>query len=239
MKLLFVIRCFPICLIIRFFRKKCPTHQANYRIYKRVESAKAKNDSIASRTGSFRSSIIREAFIKCHPYINIDKSDILIHKKMTSLLNRKRQFLLTVNKYVKEFNSTTQSCTFDPRAQFSKTLLLHCSKFFISSINEFQVTEKPPEAIVKDRIEKHNSEHYTKLPKNEMLKFYSLLKNSSFEELMKTGPYSRATFYRYKSRFEKIGITQNNIMPNDFIHSKIDLGQYHHHIIYGKRLINK
>jgi hypothetical protein len=72
-----------------------------------------------------------------------------------------------------------------------------------------------------------------------MLKFYAQLKNSSFEELMKTGPYSRATFYRYKNRFEKIGITQNNIMPIDYIHPVVDLSLYHHNIIYNKNLINK
>lgn len=103
----------------------------------------------------------------------------------------------------------------------------------------FQVRKKPPEGVVKERIEKYNSENYQKLPLNEMLKFYGLLKNSSFEDIMKSGLYSRASFYRYKSRFEKIGITQNDIMPIDYINPVVDLTRYHHQITYGKKLINK
>ena len=224
----------------KIFRNKCPQHKANYKIYKKVEEIKAKNDLIASTTNSFPLNILREAYINKHPYLPIDKADDVVHIKMSRLLNRKRQFRLKTNKYVEEFNSTTtiNSC-FEPRALFSKALLLECSKFFKSQIKCFQVTIKPPESVVRERIEKYNADHFNKLPLNEMLKFFGLLKNSSFEELMKTGPYSRATFYRYKNRFEKIGLSQNNIMPIDYINPIVDLGMYHHQIIYGKNLINK
>ncbi len=104
----------------KIFRKKCPIHKANYEIYKKVESAKQKNDSIALRTGSFRSTILKNAFIATHPYINYCKSDEAIHRKMTRLLNRKRQFYLKTSKYIEEFNSETFSASFEPRAMFSK-----------------------------------------------------------------------------------------------------------------------
>ena len=56
---------------------------------------------------------------------------------------------------------------------------------------------------------------------------------------MKKGFYSKATFYRYKNRFNKIGITQNNIVLTDHISIPVDLSMYHHQIIYGKNLIDK
>jgi hypothetical protein len=223
----------------KIFRNKCPKHKANYEIYKKIESLKARNDSIASAAGSFKSASFRERFLDKNPYIDIDKSEELIYKKMTRLLNRQRRFKLKVNKYVDEFNTTTISGAFEPRALFSKSLLRECHRFFISQINQYQVTEKPAESVVREKIEKYNSEHYDKLPKNEMLKFFAMLKNSSFEELMKANIYSRATFYRYKNRFAKIGITQNNIMPIDFIHPVVDLSTYHHQMLYGNKLINK
>jgi hypothetical protein len=52
------------------------------------------------------------------------------------------------------------------------------------------------------------------LPKMDMMKFHENLKKyGSFKEVAKQGLYSRATLYRYRDRFKKIGITEATIWP--------------------------
>jgi hypothetical protein len=221
------------------FRKNCPVHKTRYEIYKKVEATKLKNDRIAKRTGTYKIDLFKNKYIENHPFIRIDKNDSIIHKKMSRLFNHNRRFLLKSNPSIDAFNSKTISATFDPRAFFSKALFIECAKFFKSFILEFQIKEKPSECVVRDKIAKYNSEHYDQLPVKEMLKIYALLQNFTFEAIMKKELYSRATFYRYKSRFKKIGITQNSLVLTDRIVAPVDLAQYHHHIIYGKNLINK
>jgi hypothetical protein len=221
------------------FRKKCPIHKKQYDVYKKVESALAKNDTISRNLSSYKNESSRERFMENHPYIIIDKEKLLIHRKMAKLLSNNRRFLLKTNSYIESFNSKSQSGNFEKRALFSKALFNECAKYFRGFINDFQVKERPSESSLSERIDKFNTEHFHKLPKNEMLKFYAILKNSSFDEVLKQEYYSRATFFRYKSRFAKIGISQNNIMLKDFINVPVDLGAYHHALIYGKNLIKR
>lgn len=220
------------------FRKKCPIHKKRYEIFKKVESVKLKNDRTAVKTASkFMFESARKDFIENTPYIQIDKGDEDIHKKMSKLLNRKRQFLLKTNDRIEEYNTNTIRAYFEPRAHFSKQLFNECSKFFLSFIKEFQIKEKPSEAVVSNLIDNYNESNYHRLPKNEMMKFYIMLQNFTFEEILKKGIYSRATFYRHKSRFAKIGVTQNNIMLVDKVNAPLDLMSYHTELIYGNQLI--
>ena len=69
--------------------------------------------------------------------------------------------------------------------------------------------------------------HYKNLPKKDMMKFYELLQNNSFEEIKKKNLYSRATYYQYLNRFEEIGVTKNNVIILDHISVPADLRQYH------------
>ena len=224
----------------KIFRKNCPVHSANYKIYKKVEAAKLKNDRIAVKNGTFKNESQRHKFMTNNPYISISKDSNIVFKRMAKLLNTNREFILKTTPHIDEFNSkTTSLVSFEPRALFSKALFINCAIFFKSFIKEFQITEKPSECAVKERIDEYNSKNYYKLPKNEMLKFFALLQKYSFEEIKKKGLYSKATFFRYKNRFEKIGVTKNNVMAADFIHASVDLCQYHRFLIYNKSLIIK
>ncbi len=222
----------------KVFRKDCTIHKGRYEIYKKVESQIHKNDIISDKINSFKLESPKNKYIENHPYIVIDKNDMVIHKKISRFLNRNRQFLMKVGPEVTDFNSKTSSLPFDPRAFFSRELFKECARFFKSFLKDFHIKEKPSECVVSDRIDEYNSKNYSKLPKNEMLKFYALLQNFSFEDIMKRKLYSKATFYRYKQRFEQIGITQNNVVVCGYVDAPMDLGLYHHQIIYGKKLIN-
>jgi hypothetical protein len=222
------------------FRNKCPIHTANYNIYKKVEAAKLKNDRISVTNGTYKDDTLKQRYMSNHPYIKINKESNLIYKRMSKLLNRNRQFLLKTTPSIDDFNSkTTGESVFDPRALFSKQLYFECARFFKSFIKEFQIVEKPLECVVKERIEQYNLSHYHKLPKNEMMKFYALLQKYSFEEIRKKELYSKATFFRYKKRFEMIGVTKNNVMAADLVHAKLDLSEYHIQLIYGRSLIKR
>jgi len=224
----------------KIFRKNCPVHSANYKLYKAVEAAKLKNDRISVKNRTFNNESQKYRFMTNNPYVIISKESNMVFKRISKLLNRNREFILKTTPHIDEFNSKTTSLSvFEPRALFSRTLFNECAIFFKSFIKEFQITEKPSECSVRERIDEYNLKNFHKLPKNEMLKFYALLQKYSFEEIKKKSLYSKATFFRYKNRFEKIGVTKNNVMVADFIHASVDLSRYHTYLIYNKSLINK
>ena len=212
----------------KLFRKNCPIHKARYDTYKRVEAINEKNDRISENIGKISDPKKNERYKETHPYINVDPKERKIHKEMKKLLYLKRQFMLNVDEDSEIFNSETAKYGyFEKRALFSKALFKECSKFFMSFIKEFQVTEKPSISTVSERIDHYNETHYNKLPKNVMMKFYELLQNNTFEELKKKGLYSKATYYRYLKRFNEIRVTKNSVIDLDLICAPLDLRNYH------------
>lgn len=223
----------------KVFRKNSPKHKARYEVYKKVEAIHEKNDRIAQRIGKIKSEERKQKFIENNPFISVDMEQQEMHAKMAKILNMKRQFFIKTNEYVEECNSMTAHSNDETRALFSKELFLECAKIFKGFILDFQVHERPQENIVSDLIDTYNYGHKNKLPKNEMMKFYAILQTKSFDEILKSGYYSRATFFRYKSRFKAIGITQNFMIPFDHINVPVDLSQYHHHLMFNKKLISQ
>lgn len=222
------------------FRTNCPIHQARYEVYKKVESIKAKNDKIAERLGLIDSPKNKERYKKTHPYLPVDPKEEKVHKSMKKLISHNREFMLKIDEKTEKFNNESgRYPQFEPRAKFSKALLKECSKFFLQFIKEFQVAEKPSLATVSDRIDEYNNTHSKKLPKNEMMKFYELLQNNSFEDIKKKKLYSKATYYRYLMRFEEIGVTKNNTIVLDHISVPMDLKQYHSTIFTKNQLFKR
>lgn len=219
----------------RIFRNKCPRHKVRYEIYKRVEANNEKNDRLADRIAKFSDPAKKAKFKKSHPYLEVTPNERKIHKDMKKLLSRNRLFMLRVDENVQRFNSETDNYEyFEERAHFSKALFKECSRFFLDFIKEFQVTEKPSISAVSDRIDLYNDTHFNQLPKNEMMKFYELLQNNTFEDISNKKLYSRATYYRYLKRFNEIGITKNSVMDIDLICVPADLRNYHS-ILFAKR----
>lgn len=216
------------------FRKKCPIHKARYEVYKKVEGIKAKNDRISKQMGKISDQSRREKYRSTHSYSPIDHKEEKIHSAMKKLLSRGRQFMLITDDSVNQFNTVSARYDyFEERALFSKVLLRECSKFFMDFIKEFQVSEKPSLSNASERIDLYNKTHYKQLPRNEMMKFYELLQNNSFEDIKKKGLYSKATYYRYLKRFEEIGVTKNSVIDLDLICVPADLKNYHS-IIFSK-----
>ena len=106
-------------------------------------------------------------------------------------------------------------------------------------IKEFQVTEKPSISMVSERIDHFNNTHFKGLPKNQMMKFYELLQNNTFEDLKRKGLYSKATYYRYLKRFNEIGVTKNSVIDLDLICVPADLRNYHSLILGMLQIFNK
>lgn len=219
------------------FRKKCPIHKAKYDIYKKIEGISAKNDRISESLGKITDPKKKEKYKLDHPYIEKDPKEQRVHSHMKKLLSRGRQFMIKTNEDIDQFNKATGKYGhFEERALFSTELFNECSKFFMAFINEFQVKEKPSLATVSGRIDEYNNTHYKPLPKNEMMKFYELLQNNSFEDVKKKGLYSRATYYRYMDRFEKIKVTKNHVINRDLICVPVDLRNYHSTIFSKNQL---
>lgn len=223
------------------FRSKCPTHTTFMKIYRSVESIMAKNDRIAERLRNLKTERAREKYSAKHPFEKVKREDKGIHKYLSKIINMKRSFMLAIDPGVNLQNQITGRYShFEPRALFSKPLFDLCSKFLFDFIKEFQVKDKPPLSVVEDLIKKHNKAYpEDQLPFNEMKKFYMLLQDKTFDEIKKARIYSKATFYRYVKRFEKIGVTKNNIVPTSMISVDMDLGAYHQHIMMAPPFFTK
>lgn len=111
-------------------------------------------------------------------------------------------------------------------------------------MQEFQIKELPEEGKIEKAIVEYNLRHRVPLCKNAMLNFYSdLLRLGSFKETARFNHMSKATLYRYKDRFRKIGITDNNLIPlteDGIPGAELDLREYHHTLTFDyPRLLNR
>lgn len=221
----------------QIFRRRCTIHINEYKVYKAVESINLKNDKIAGKISKIELESSKEKYLEKNPYLSIDKDSRNTHKRISKLLNRQRLFMIKITKEASQFNNTSGTYPhFISEAKFSKILFMKCAKFFIDFVKEYQVDELPSVSAVKHKIELYNEMHYHRLPVNEMLKFYTILMKSSFPEIKKSGLYSKASFYRYKSRFKKIGVTEQNLIPFASINVSADLMEYHNTLITNPKL---
>lgn len=212
----------------KIFRRNCPIHRRYMKIYKKVDLLYQKNQRIAERISHFVFEKSKNKFIDRNPYFKPSREEKLIYKHIQKLINRNRTFMMKTNNNTSLFNSeTSRDSYFDPRAKFSKAVFNELAKFFQSFIFEFQVKEKPPISAVCALIEDYNDRNYNKLPLNEMKKFYALLLDKSFEQIKSLNLYSRATFYRYKKRFEMVGITEKHLIPYCLVKASTDFSEYH------------
>jgi hypothetical protein len=89
----------------------------------------------------------------------------------------------------------------------------------------------------------YNCRHKRKLPKTEMVSFYKeLLKVGSSKDTAKFNYLSRATLYRYKDRFKKIGISENNLIPiteAGIPRAELNLRDYHTEHMYNRWFLDK
>jgi hypothetical protein len=223
------------------FRRKCPHFRPYYKVYQEVEIAKQKNDRIAKRLGELPEEE-KNAYRKEHPYIKIEPDARKVYKWVSNLINKKTLFKLAADEEVEQYNKglVNYDCS---EAKFSRGLLNLCFKKLVTFMEEFQIKELPPEDQIEKLILNYNLYHRDKLPKIEMLNFYKdLLRLGSFRETAKFNYLSRATMFRYKERFKKIGITESNLIPltEDGIPlAELNLRDYHHEHQYNPHFLNK
>lgn len=179
----------------------------------------------------------KEIYRKLNPEERISRDDRANYKYISSLMERSPKFMLKTSASADLYNSATLVVVNSSRsiecgtALFSQELIALCLEKLTSFIDEFQLTALPQEEKVSVTIDRYNSSHRQKLPKADMIQFYDLLvKYGSFREVARLSRYSKATLYRYKDRFKKIGITENNIKPGaGFVFPKaaLNLNDYH------------
>lgn len=220
------------------FRQRCPEHKALFRTYKEVEKINAANDRISDRYAKIKRDKLKERYLHNNPYLKINPADKKVHRYMTRIINKSKTFMLSIDKSVNRYNHVTDKYGhYEQRALFSKNLFELCGKFFLDFVNEFQVEEKPSIYAVAELIDNHNAIRASKLPKNGMLQFFKLLEYQTFDDIKKSGIYSKPTYYRYKKRFSEIGITQTNLAPSCMVQANADLRDYHTRLMMGKPLV--
>lgn len=196
------------------FRKECPFFQADYKCYLRVMNVKQKNDRIAKKIGSLPDAE-KDEYAKNHPYEKISGDDKKVFKYISNILESRTFFMLEVDEETKMYNkkSVPYVCK---KAKFGTLIIKLCLEKLLSFMEEFKITELKDEQHVKAAIERVNNIGRNTLPTAEMMKFYDLLQRyGSFKEAAKYAGISRATFYRYKSRFKRIGVSETSLKPVD------------------------
>jgi hypothetical protein len=221
------------------FRSTCPFFAINYKNYLRISNTLKRNDRISKKIGGLHPRD-KEAFLDANPYEKISKDDRANYKHIRKILESRTHFMLSIDERAKKYNE--ESVNYDENtAFFSKKLVSLCLQKLLDFINEFQISELPDSEIIIAHIDQYNRQHRSQLPKADMLHFYSLLiLHGSFKEVAKFSHYSRATLYRYKDRFKKIGITETTIKPIQYYsipETKIDFKEYHSHLIYKCNLL--
>ncbi len=214
------------------FRRDCPFFKMNIADYKRIGNIIQRNDRIAEKIGELPESE-KILFKKLHPYEKINSEDRKIYKYVSNLIERKPYFIMKIDEEDKIYNLKTVSyeCMVAP---FSEELISLCLKKLIGFINEFQIKALPDVERIMILIDEYNSKHKQGFQKSDMIQFYEqLIKNGSFKEAAKMCNYSRATLYRYKDRFKKLGITENSVQPNNeysLPSAPLDMKEYHSYL---------
>lgn len=223
------------------FRTKCSFFQLSYREYVQVEASKQKNDRISKQIGTLEGEE-KEAYRKEHPYDKITKEARAVHKYVSNLITKRTHFTLSIGEEAKVYNRVTVNydCNI---AYFSKGLLKLCLGKLVEFIGEFQIKELPEEELIEKLVENYNSQHRKPLPAGEMIWFYKKLKEiGSFKETARFYTLSRASLFRYKERFKKIGITENHIRPvteEGVPFASLDLSAYHSEVTYKPHYLTK
>lgn len=217
------------------FRKDCAFFKMNLADYKRIGNIIQRNDRLAEKIGELPESE-KSLYKKLHPYEKITSEDRKMYKSVSKLIERKPYFMMQIDEEDRIYNLKTVSyeCMTAP---FSIELISLCLKKLTGFINEFQIKELPDVERVMILIDKYNAQHKHGFQKSDMLQFYELLiKYGSFKEAAKMCNFSRATLYRYKDRFKKIGITENSVQPNNeysIPSAPLDLKEYHSFLTYS------
>jgi hypothetical protein len=212
------------------FRKQCPIFKIDHNIYLRVDRIKQRNESISKRIAELQSEEARNAFRKFNPYQAISKEDRLTHKYVSNLINSKPKFMLRISEFSTLFNKQTINAKCHT-ALFSKNLIQLCATRFLEEVKDFQVSELPPELKLGLLIDEYNRTHKVTMQKADLLRFYELwVKYGSFKEAAKASNYARATIYRYKERFNRIGVNEKQFQAGNedrFVKPNLDLKEYH------------
>jgi hypothetical protein len=223
------------------FQQNCPIWKRCFVIYQQVQATMQRNERIAKKIGSLPEGE-KGAYRKAHPYEHIEKDDRQMFKDVSEIINKRTLFTYEVDEEHAIYNKQTVGYQSD-RARFSPGLLKLCFDKLLEFMHEYQIKELPEDAKVEKLIEEYNLRHKWKLPKSEMLGFNNdLLKFGSFKEASKFNYMHRATMYRYKQRFKKIGITENNLIPltpEGLPGAPLDLRDYHSEHMFNPRFLSK
>ena len=223
------------------FRRNCPFWKRHFAEYQAVEAAKQRNERIAKKIATLPESEV-EAYRKSHPYEKITKEARQVHCYVSKLINKRTLFTFEVDEEQAIYNRQSVNYESD-RARFSPGLLKLCLSKLVEFMKEYQIKELPEEGKVEKVIDEYNLRHKKRLPKAEMLGFYNdLLRFGSFRETAKFNYMHRATMYRYKQRFKKIGITDNNLIPlteDGIPGAALDLRDYHSEHTFNRHFLIK
>ncbi|WP_336517551.1 phage/plasmid replication protein, II/X family [Pollutibacter soli] len=211
------------------FRKNCRHFQRYFEIYNDVLRKEQRNDRLAKKIGAATTDQ-QEVIRKNYSYEKISPEERKIKRYVSSLFTQKTFFMLDVDNLINIYNEKTVDYKCD-KAPFTEPLLLWCMDMLCDFMRQFQVKELQTDEKVRQAIQFYNANHSTKLPETEMIRFYQDVRRiGSFKEVGRFNSLSRATLFRYKSRFRKIGIFENNLIPltpDSIPDAPLDLREYH------------
>lgn len=222
------------------FRRGCSIFKMNKEDYLRIENKIKRNDRISKAIGQLKDEE-KNLYKNLHPYEKISSSDRKMHRSVSRLMERRPKFLMRL--YIDEQEYNLRSVNYECNsAQFSEELIALCLNKLISFIQEFEVKDLPNEEKLLLLIEDYNKKHKIRFDKARLFQFYqALIKFGSFREAANSLGIHRSSLYRYKEKFKKLGIKENNVFPEgEFKLQKPELSFVEYHAYLSKnRLTNK
>lgn len=220
------------------FRNKCPKQNELKSIHKKVEKKIEYNNRIASRIYKYdkpdKYSVHAELRKK---YIRISTNEFKIHKYVEECLNTNSTFFMNIAADDDIFNKVFDK-EIPLKAKFSNLLIGHAFIKFREFIREFQLKEKPNRLKLIKLIDDYNKINKNCINKSSMIKFYELWDKYTEKQLVENGYYSKATVYRFISKFKKLGITNKCIIPTFNFDADMDLRPYNFEVNSVRRFIN-
>lgn len=221
----------------KIFRNKCPKQLKLNKIHELVEKYKANNDRIAERINKYdrADKLVVKAELR-KKYIKIPKDAMEVYTYVEECINRNTAFMLKISQEDDIYNIKFDE-EIPVKALFSNRLCVEAFLKFRSFIREFQLTEKPDRLNVIKLIDDYNRTNKNNLNKSSMIKFFDLWSKYSEKELIEKELFSKATVYRFLSKFKKLGITNKSIIPTFNFDADMDLKPYHNEVYSVRNFI--
>lgn len=237
----------------KYFRKNSKIHKQQYAEYRRLDNEKRKY---------FRYLKNPNKTVKVEP---LPRQAEKFRKRYERALGRRHQLFLKVSNHIsihERIYTDNSLCDRFKEGSFNSCIVENCFKIFYKFLKDYQINEMPPMNKIISTIdnnnltvtnrrkqfshldsylskEERNSITSKTIYKSSMITGLKLLEHYTLDEIKSMGLMERSTFYRFKSKLKKIGVTDNTVSGYSTIPNELSFSTYYGEPDIDKLYVNK